>query len=624
MINYFKQRPILSAITIFFIYLLLNITTLFATTTTDIDTFLRNKSQTDQLRILEDTIEFSNNNKRVIECAVRYNELVKSEKNSTLPLNALYNLGKAYWINIDYNNSVRYFYQALEVARNTRDTLKQINSAIYLGLIYGRLKDWEMVQRYYQNAYTLSHSYNNYFYTASTCWNMAFICNNTNRHKEALQYGYEALFYLQRSTFETEYLKHFGYGLAYYYITDTFTWLEQADSAMYYSRLCIDENTKINNMDMIAHAYNNLALAFYLKKQFKESIASAQYSLSLSSSAHNLETSSWSCLRLCESYEALKMYDSAYKYRTLQVKWKDSLNTIDTRVLSSKLELQNRDKVYEKEKELSEQKYNSTLIISLVVVVSLILISILLYSRYRLKSKLHQQVAELNATKDKFFTIISHDLKTPIASFNNLSTVVADYYADLSEEDKIKHMKSLKHSSTHILTLLNNLLTWARLQTEKITAHPETIHLQTIADNEIASQKQSADKKSIHIETFIPSELYAYADADMISTVIRNLLSNAVKFTPENGKIVLSATESQEFIKFDVSDTGIGIPKEVIPNLFEFDKKHSTLGTANERGTGLGLNLCKEFIILNHGTISVVSEIGKGSKFTFTIPSIDQ
>lgn len=624
MIDHLKHRATLSAITIFFIYLIVNITSLCAATTTEIDTFLRNKSRAEQLTILQDTIEYSNNNTRVIECALRYNELVKSDKNSSLPLNALYNLGKAYWINIDYNNSVRYFYQALEVARNTRDTLKQINSAIYLGLIYTRLKDWEMVQRYYENAYKLSHLYNHYFYTASTCWNMAFLCNNTNRHKEALQYGYEALFNLERASFESEYLKHFGYGLAYYYLSDTYSWMEKADSALYYSRLTIAENTIINNTDMIASAHNLLALALYVKKQYDESIASARFALEMSRTLHNIETSSWAYLRLSESYEAKKMYDSAYKFMTLYARSKDSLNTIDSRVLSSKLELQNRDQVYAKEKELSEQKYNYAVIISIVVVISLILISILLYSRYRLKSKLHHQVAELNATKDKFFTIISHDLKTPIASFNNLSTVVADYYADLSEEDKIKHMKSLKHSSTHILTLLNNLLTWSRLQTEKITAHPDTIHLQTIVDNEIASQKQSADKKSIRIETFIPSDLYAYADADMISTVIRNLLSNAVKFTPENGKIVLSATESQEFIKFDVTDTGIGIPKEVIPNLFEFDKKHSTLGTANERGTGLGLNLCKEFIILNHGTISFVSEVGNGSTFTFTIPSINQ
>ncbi len=624
MIDHLKHRTILSAITLFFIYLIVNVTSLCAATSTEIDTFLRNKSQPEQLRILEDTIEFSNNNKRVTECAVRYNELVKSEKNSTLPLNALYNLGKAYWINVDYDNSIRYFYQALEVARNTRDTLKQINSAIYLGLIYTRLNDWEMVQRYYENAYKLSHLYNHYFYTASSCWNMALLSNNMKKFDDALRYEQEALLNLKRATFPSEYMRHFGYGLVYYYMSYTYLNLQHSDSSLYYCRLALVENTTINNKDMIASAHNTLAFILISEKRYDEALISARTTWNLGNELHNLEKISWGTYSLGDCFAGMKMYDSAFTYMKLYVQYKDSLNTIDSRVLSSKLELQNRDKVYGKEKEISEQKYNYAVIISVVVVVSLILISILLYSRYRLKSKLHQQVAELNATKDKFFTIISHDLKTPIASFNNLSTVVADYYSDLSEEDKIKHMKSLKHSSTHILTLLNNLLTWARLQTEKITAHPETIHLQTIADNEIASQKQSAEKKSIRIESFIPSEIYAYADADMISTVLRNILSNAVKFTPENGKIVLSATESQEFIKFEVTDTGIGIPKEVIPNLFEFDKKHSTLGTANERGTGLGLNLCKEFIILNHGTISVVSEVGKGSTFTFTIPRVDQ
>ena len=590
----------------------------------EIDSFLKSKSHAEQLTILEDTIEYSNNNKLVIECAVRYNELAQSEKNPTLPLNALYNLGKAYWINVDYDNSIRYFYQALEVARNTRDTLKQINSAIYLGLIYTRLNDWEMVQRYYENAYKLSHLYNHYFYTASSCWNMALLSNNKNRFSDALKYEQEALLNLARANFPSEYMRHFGYGLVYYYLSYTYLSLHQTDSSIFYCRLALAENTAINNKDMIASTHNTLAYILITNKRYDEALTSARITWNLGKELNNLEKISWGTYSLGDCFAGKKMYDSAFTYMKLYVQYKDSLNTIDSRVLSSKLELQNRDQVYAKEKELSEQKYNYAFIISLVVVISLVLISILLYSRYRLKSKLHQQVAELNATKDKFFTIISHDLKTPIASFNNLSTVVADYYSDLSEEDKIKHMKSLKHSSTHILTLLNNLLTWARLQTEKISAHPDTIHLQTIVDNEIASQKQSADKKSIRIESYIPSEIYGYADADMISTVIRNLLSNAVKFTPENGKIVLSATESQEFIKFDVTDTGIGIPKEVIPNLFEFDKKHSTLGTANERGTGLGLNLCKEFIILNHGTISVESEVGKGSTFTFTVPRIDQ
>ncbi len=370
---------------------------------------------------------------------------------------------------------------------------------------------------------------------------------------------------------------------------------------------------------MIASTHNTLAYILITNKRYEEALTSARITWNLGKELNNLEKISWGTYSLGDFFAGKKMYDSAFTYMKLYVQYKDSLNTIDSRVLSSKLELQNRDKVYVKEKELSEQKYNSTLIISLVVVVSLILISVLLYSRYRLKSKLHRQVAELNATKDKFFTIISHDLKTPIASFNNLSGIVADYYEDLSEDEKIKHLKSLKHSSAQILTLLDNLLTWSRLQTEKITAHPDTIQLQTITTSEIENQKQLAEKKNIRIESNIPSELYANADADMISTVIRNLLSNAVKFTPENGRITLSASNYGELIKFDITDTGIGITKENQGKLFAVDKKLSTLGTANERGTGLGLNLCKEFVERNNGTLWFESEAGKGSTFSFTV-----
>lgn len=608
---------------VFTILLLVNISSLCAATT-EIDTFLNNRSHLEQLKILEDTIEFSNNNKRVIECAVRYNELVKSEKNYTLPLNALYNLGKAYWINIDYNNSVRYFYQALEVARNNRDTLKQINSAIYLGLIYGRLNDWDMVRRYYEDAYKLSHIYNHYFYTASSCWNMALLSNNTKKYNEALRYEQEALLNLARATFPSEFMRHFGYGLVYYYMSDTYVSLHQTDSAIYYCKLALAEYTTTNNKDMIASTNNYLAYALIAEKRYDEAITSAQITLDLGKELHNIEKMSWACLSLSDCFAGKKMYDSAYTYMKLYVQFKDSLNTIDSRVLSSKLELQNRDQVYAKEKELSEQKYNYAIIISLVVVVSLVLISILLYSRYRLKSKLHQQVAELNATKDKFFTIISHDLKTPIASFNNLSGIVADYYADLSEEDRIKHLKSLKHSSDHILTLLNNLLTWARLQTERITAHPENLQVQSIVENEVENQKQFAEKKRIQMEMFAPADMYVYADADMLRTVIRNIVSNAVKFTPENGRITISASNYGEFVKFDITDTGIGISKENQAKLFAVDTKLSTLGTSNERGTGLGLHLCKEFVERNNGTLWFESELGNGSTFTFTVPRTNQ
>lgn len=589
----------------------------------EIDSFLQNKPKNEKLKILQDTIEYSNNNQRIIECAVRYNEIVKSDKNTKLPLTALYNLGKAYWKNTDYNHSITYFYQALEVARDSSDTLKQINASIYLGLIYSRLNDWEMVQRYYLNAYTISHLYNHYYYTASSCWNMALLCNNTNKYNEALKYEQEALFNLQRAVFPSEFLQHFGYGLVYYYLSDTYGYLKQADSSLFYGRLALVEHTKINNRDMIASSHNNIALALILSKRYDEALLSVQTLFDIANELHNLDKKSWACLRFSECYEGKKMYDSAFKYITLYVLFKDSLNQLDTRLLSSKLELQSKEKVFSKEKELSDQKYSFTVIISVVIVVSLFLISILLYSRYRLKSKLHRQVVELNTTKNKFFTIISHDLKTPIASFNNLSEFLSDYYDDLTELEKVKHLKSLKDSSANIMILLDNLLTWSRLQTERMTACPENLHVLRLVESEIQTLKHVAEKKCISIETAIQPEVYVFADNDMIRTVVRNLLSNAIKFTPDSGRITISASDYQEFIKFDVIDTGIGINKDDYTKLFAVDKKHSTLGTANERGSGLGLNLCKEFIERNHGKLWFESEVGNGSTFSFTLPKME-
>jgi signal transduction histidine kinase len=168
--------------------------------------------------------------------------------------------------------------------------------------------------------------------------------------------------------------------------------------------------------------------------------------------------------------------------------------------------------------------------------------------------------------------------------------------------------------------LLGNLLTWARLQRNRITFHPEKINAAAKIRELLAFHEEAALKKNILIEVFAKEELVVSADVNMFSTIIRNLLANAIKFTPEDGEISVSLKKEGGSCKVKVSDTGVGIPKENLEKIFRVDSNVSTKGTDGEKGTGLGLVLCKEFVEKHDGKIYVESEMGKGSSFVFVLP----
>jgi PAS domain S-box len=229
-------------------------------------------------------------------------------------------------------------------------------------------------------------------------------------------------------------------------------------------------------------------------------------------------------------------------------------------------------------------------------------------------------LVELNATKDKFFSIIAHDLKSPFNSILGLSGLLEDQVKEKNYEGLEEFASLIRTSSELAYDLLKNLLEWSRTQTGKMEFSPEYIELVSLIGETIKLLQHNAIQKSIGIETELPRNMVVFADKAMISTVLRNLISNAIKFTPDNGQIVISATATPEEITITVADNGVGIGEREITKLFKIDENHSTLGTHNEKGTGLGLILCKEFIEKHDGRIWVESEIGIGSRFYFTIP----
>ncbi len=248
--------------------------------------------------------------------------------------------------------------------------------------------------------------------------------------------------------------------------------------------------------------------------------------------------------------------------------------------------------------------------------------------RKKAENELKESEAKLqksNLTKDKFFSIIAHDLKSPFNAILGFSNMLLENHKEYDDERRERLIKSGNSSAKNAFKLLENLLTWSHSQSGAIEYSPEKLHLKILLFETMFDLQGQADTKNIHVLDNVSENALIFADKNMIATVLRNLISNAIKFTNKGGSIIISSERQTEsnFIKILVEDTGIGIPKDTIDGLFRIDENISTKGTENETGTGLGLILCKEFVEKHDGEIWVKSETGKGSSFYFTIPGSD-
>jgi len=230
------------------------------------------------------------------------------------------------------------------------------------------------------------------------------------------------------------------------------------------------------------------------------------------------------------------------------------------------------------------------------------------------------ELQKIIAEKDKFFSIIAHDLKSPFNSILGFSELLIE---NTGKEDlgSMENYATLIHqSSKRAMDLLLNLMEWAQSQTGRMNFTPEVFNLADLIDEIVLMLESSAFQKKIRIRKDIPPETTGYADKAMISTILRNLISNAIKFSYSEGEISVSVTKNNSGLVVAVSDTGIGISNEIIGKLFQIDQNITTSGTQNEQGTGLGLILCKEFVEKHGGKMGIESELGKGSTFYFNLP----
>jgi PAS domain S-box-containing protein len=230
------------------------------------------------------------------------------------------------------------------------------------------------------------------------------------------------------------------------------------------------------------------------------------------------------------------------------------------------------------------------------------------------------RLSELNATKDKFFSIIAHDLKSPFNSILGFSGLLAEQTHNKDYDGVEEYANIVQESSQKAVDLLTNLIEWSRSQSGYLEFNPEYVEIGALINEVFLLSDVTARHKSILLTKEIPQHISLFIDKNMISSVLRNLISNAIKFTYPNGKIIIRAEQLEQEVKISIIDNGVGIDNQYLNRLFRIDESYSIPGTQNEKGTGLGLILCKEFIDKHKGKIWVESEPGKGSQFHFSIP----
>lgn len=334
-------------------------------------------------------------------------------------------------------------------------------------------------------------------------------------------------------------------------------------------------------------------------------------------------------LNLSEIYEKAGQTDKALTNYKQYHFYTDSLYTADAQSKLKEEQVRQNIYTYQEEKEAAEREADllSTqnklyLALATALLVILLVGSYLFIQLRKTRQKLEEQnqkLQRLNQTKDKFFGIIAHDIRSPIVALDGVGQQM-NYYLKKEKFDKLLKISGLVDSTAKRLNaLLDNLLSWALLQTGTIPYHPKAIPLHETTSDIFSIFKPLADLKNINLVNNIQTDLEVFADDSALNAIIRNLISNALKFTPEGGMVSIATQEIGDKVEIMVNDTGTGIDAERLKKMFTLERK-STKGTGGEKGTGLGLILCKELVELNKGTIKVESEVGKGTRFTFSMP----
>ncbi len=559
-------------------------------------------------------------------------------------------LGTIYFYNGNYSKSFENYFESLkidELRKNEMDLAVDYNN---LAIIYSAQKNNKLALEYFFKSLSINQKHGISISYSGNLMNISITYGDIDSIDQELRYGIMALD-SARKYGDQETLSHILLSLGYTYVK-----LKDFDKAEKYYTEAEGMFIKQGSKYYLNYLNSSKGQLFKEKNEIGKAITYYKLTLKKSRKDNILPLVQEASLELSKIYKSQNQYKEGLSYYEIYHNISDSISNVEKTKKITELELQYKfDKQMEvnRREESSQKKLmilqRNIIFFSISALILAFVVIILIIKNYRSKQQSYlllsdrnaqiqkqneailkqsaelreqrDQMKHLNATKDKINSIIAHDLKNPFNAILGFTKLIIDSWDDFDSELKKLYVSKVNESAIKAYQLLENLLEWSRSQTGKIIVNPECVDIKMHIDETISHIIGHAKSKGITVLNIVEPSVLIRVDVNMIGSVIRNILSNAIKFTNENG-IVKITSEYQENgdISIIIADNGVGMTQDVLANLFIIETHSSTFGTNNEKGTGLGLLICKEFIDKNNGKIVVESKVGEGSKFTITFP----
>ncbi|MRT93582.1 tetratricopeptide repeat protein [Ancylomarina sp. 16SWW S1-10-2] len=485
------------------------------------------------------------------------------------------NVGLVYREKKDYNLAVEYFNKAKIILENENNELGVGSILLELARTYEEKGDLDVAMDFYQRAYNKSQISSSVRYAAFCLNGMANIFYFEKEYKKAFDY-------YQKST-DLNKTRNHEYGLIDDYIGMALVYAQQdrREEGETYLQKSLEIANRLSLNAKILKVYNSFATFYKILNDYKKAT---------------------------ESYnQFLAQYDSIFSIQQFEI-----INEMQNRFTI-------RQTLSNTEKELDTRKFQETYLI--VIIILMLIVAVVLFRQYYSHRKLNEKLEKINQTKDKMFSVISHDLKNPFNTLIGFSNILL---AEVKEGryDDVEEFTNYIHQSSHEgLKLLTTLLDWSRAQTGAIAFNPKPLDISNLFNDLNSLFESDVRKYKVKLEFHNSVDTELKADSDILLTILRNLISNAIKYTNENGVIQLQAQRKNSSIEITVKDNGTGMSKDIQDRLFDASKTTSSVrGIHDEQGTGLGLSICAELIKIHNGSIQVNSIVGEGSTFVIRFP----
>jgi len=506
------------------------------------------------------------------------------------------NLGLIYFETSLFAEALECQFKALKFKEKTNNLPSIANSLSNIGIIFSKLYNLEKALEYCQKALKMRESVDDKRGIASSYNEIGRIYDKMNQFDKAISYFEDSIKMRRNMNFLSglsESLENLG--MIYLKKKDE----SQAEKYLFEAKSIAE---KLDEKRTVSGIYRNIASLYLTREMYEESLVYIKRSYMIAESLGLKDKLRDANKILSEIYGRKNNFKKALGYYILYSKLNEEIINI-----SKQNELNGITQKYENYK---RQKENENYRIKNVELSKL--------NKELKRSK--KELLKSNSAKDKFFNIIAHDLKNPFSILYTTSEILITYYDELNEKKQKEYIKTINTSTLHLLKLIENLLEWSRAQSGLKNFNPEEFNFTEIVRSSFELIRLNAELKNISAEMNDPGELLITGDKNMLKTVIRNLITNAIKFTNPLGRINVSFGIRNRKLVFKVTDSGVGIKKKDISKIFAIDKHYSTSGTSNEKGTGIGLLLCKEFIDKHKGKMIAESAYRKGSTFGFEIP----